>query len=100
MKSATGSTYTDTVTSAFFIKQVVLDDVFVGDSSISIRYLLDGEPNELKLVYESITLNDRQLQSKASDEGLRTFAVSLGVLGFMRFASVLPASLDIRKYSR
>lgn len=100
MKSATGWTYADAVTSDFFIKRAYLDDVSADDRVISIRYLLDDEPTELKVVYGDISLNDRQLQSKPSDDALQTFAVSLGVLSFMRFASVLPVSLDIRKYSR
>ena len=82
----------------FFVEKAVLDGVDIGEDTITFNYLLDGDLNTLKVHYKSLSLKEPKLTR--DKDALKTFAVSLGVFGFFRFGAVLPAQLDITKYSR
>ncbi|HIE02829.1 MAG TPA: hypothetical protein EYP59_21535 [Thiotrichaceae bacterium] len=82
--------------SNFFVKKVILNRVNVNNDTVSFQYLLDGGPLNLKLHYNSVNFDHPKLN--ANEEAVKTFAVTLGVAGFLRFGAVLPEYFDIKKY--
>ncbi len=80
----------------FFIQRVVLDEIHLENQSISLKYLLDDETVERTITYNSISFAEAPLNNKQT---LKCFAVSMGVVYFLRFGAVLPASFDVKKYS-
>lgn len=83
------------VSKAFFVEEIVLADVNIANDSISITYLIDGEPNVVTLKYHDVTFGAEVFKEKSSQT---KFAVSLGVFGVARFAAVLPHRIDFSKY--
>ena len=80
----------------FLIQEVRLEEVSVTGEKISFQYLLDGEPIDCYFGYDSINLKDARL---GSPEKVQSLAVIVAVLSCLRFATILPSSLDFRKFS-
>lgn len=82
----------------FFVDEVVLDYVDVHDNTITLRYVVDSVPLHFRIHYDSVSFYDSALTGH--EHGVQAFAVSLGVIGLSRFAAVLPARVDLTKYSK
>lgn len=79
----------------FLVKEARLEDVSVGEDTLKITYILDGDPLEFALRYDTISFTAPQLAARVQE-----FAVTLGVIAFLRFGAVLPGRLDLKKYSK
>ncbi|MDJ0800001.1 MAG: hypothetical protein QNJ51_24870 [Calothrix sp. MO_167.B12] len=81
----------------FLVEEARLEDVSFTEDKLKIIYLLDGDPVQFSIRYNSISFADSALGSPSQVE---VFAVTLAVISFLRFGAVLPRRLDIKKYSK
>ncbi|MDJ1185756.1 hypothetical protein [Roseofilum casamattae] len=80
----------------FPIEEAYLNDIVVRDNKVRICYLLDGEPVEYSIEYDSISLEDPILGSPLQ---VKCWSVALAVMYSLSLGCVLPQRVDFSKYS-
>jgi len=80
------------------VDTVKLEEVETSHEAIAVRYDVDGDPNTLRLEYDTIDLE--RAARTSHPHALATYAACLGALGVSRFGAVLPRRVDLTEHSR
>jgi UDP-N-acetyl-alpha-D-muramoyl-L-alanyl-L-glutamate epimerase len=81
----------------FQIDQARLTDITIGAATLRYQFDLDGDEDTIQFEYEPEVLGD--LFARTDRDRLLSFAASLGLLCFGRYAPVLPRKLDLTAYA-